>query len=294
MKHPTSCRGARRPARERGPAGLRDGGIAARSAFVTTEPGRLARNFEERLSVGTIPRASAPSLARRLASWIALAAATELATGCTPEIGDDCSTSVDCSPQGDRLCDTTQPGGYCTIFNCEPDTCPEEAVCVAFDAQLDPACGPVDDSEWARFVRSFCLKACEDDDDCRDGYECVAPGEKNAIIVDANPVEKRACMVKGTVPEPSVPAEVPEICQPDELDWQLTPYEPGGGAGGVATGAGGSGGAGGDGVGGAGGAGGAGGDDATGGTGGEGGAGGAGGANEGSAGGAGGLGGAGD
>src|SRR5206468_6843571 len=33
-----------------------------------------------------------------------------LLTGCTPKIGDDCQTSVDCSQQGDRLCDTAQPG----------------------------------------------------------------------------------------------------------------------------------------------------------------------------------------
>ena len=31
------------------------------------------------------------------------------AAACAPEIGDDCASSVDCSPQGDRLCDVTQP-----------------------------------------------------------------------------------------------------------------------------------------------------------------------------------------
>ena len=53
-------------------------------------------------------------------------AALALVTGCQPKIGDACNTSTDCSTQGDRLCDTTQPGGYCTIFNCEPNTCPED------------------------------------------------------------------------------------------------------------------------------------------------------------------------
>ena len=55
--------------------------------------------------------------------------------GCSPKIGDECATALDCSALGDRLCDTTQPGGYCTIFNCEPDTCPEEAACVAFGGE---------------------------------------------------------------------------------------------------------------------------------------------------------------
>src|SRR6188474_1083103 len=89
------------------------------------------------------------------------------ATGCAPEIGDECTTSIDCSQQGDRLCDTTQPGGYCTIFNCEPDTCPEDdGVCVAFDPELDPACRVTDDGRWARFERTFCMAECEDNDDC--------------------------------------------------------------------------------------------------------------------------------
>src|SRR5690242_18467125 len=49
-----------------------------------------------------------------------------VATGCKPKIGDECKTSTDCSVTGDRLCDITQPSGYCTIFNCEePGSCPD-------------------------------------------------------------------------------------------------------------------------------------------------------------------------
>src|SRR5690348_74537 len=47
----------------------------------------------------------------------ALAAAL-IAVGCLPKIGDHCTTSLDCSQTGQRLCDTTQPDGYCTVFNC--------------------------------------------------------------------------------------------------------------------------------------------------------------------------------
>src|SRR5829696_1409616 len=140
--------------------------------------------------------------------------------GCAPEIGDDCNTSLDCSQQGDRLCDTKQPGGYCTIFNCEPDSCPEdEAVCVAFDFVLDPMCHPGDlpanDTEWARFGRTFCMKACEEDDDCRDdeGYECAAPADM--LIVDLNPAAEKFCVVKGNPTPHGAPA-----CRDDDNDGQ--------------------------------------------------------------------------
>ncbi len=65
-------------------------------------------------------------------------AAAGLALGCTPKIGDDCTVSTNCSTTGDRLCDVTQPGGYCTTFNCEPGSCPEDSVCVNFGTTLSP------------------------------------------------------------------------------------------------------------------------------------------------------------
>ena len=54
------------------------------------------------------------------------------AVGCGDHIGDECSLSTECSPQGDRICIDSQNGGYCTIPGCDHDTCPEEAVCVRF------------------------------------------------------------------------------------------------------------------------------------------------------------------
>jgi hypothetical protein len=129
--------------------------------------------------------------------------------GCRPEIGDECETSVDCSPTGDRLCDITQPGGYCTIFNCEPDTCPDEAACIEYAAQPStlPECR--DPHATTRYQRSFCLKKCDDDSDCRDErYVCtrIAPGNPwGAINVDTSG-EVKVC----TVPfsgKPLVPGE---------------------------------------------------------------------------------------
>jgi hypothetical protein len=192
---------------------------------------------------------------RSYLSPFALAAVAALVTlaGCAPKIGRECTISLDCSQQGDRICDTTQPGGYCTLFNCEPDKCPEgDGVCVAFSSQLDPACASTDDASWGRFERTFCMADCESDDDCRTGYECAKPSTRDARIIDFAPVSDRVCVVK--IEPPPVSTEVPDVCLPPKVDFDLTPYTSGAG------GAGGMGGAGGAaGMGGAGGAGGAGG-----------------------------------
>ncbi len=108
--------------------------------------------------------------------------------GCTPKIGNSCTLSTDCSSLGDRLCDTTQPNGYCTVFNCEPDQCPN-AICVAFDPTLDPACGSADNGRAPRFEASFCLAPCSSNSDCRDQYECVD------LSVQANQVKRNAQVV---------------------------------------------------------------------------------------------------
>ncbi len=82
-------------------------------------------------------------------------------TGCGPEIGDECSESLDCAIDGTRICDSTQPDGYCLIPGCRADECPEEAICVRFG--LDEQ------------ARTFCMRHCETTGDCRSGYECFLP-----------------------------------------------------------------------------------------------------------------------
>lgn len=104
--------------------------------------------------------------------WV-LASAALVGSGCAPEIGDDCSTSIDCSANGDRICDTAQPGGYCTVRGCESGTCPSEAVCVEFRPNVD------------RLADRWCLFSCESNGDCRDGYRCLqADGELSRIVDD--------------------------------------------------------------------------------------------------------------
>lgn len=120
------------------------------------------------------------------------ALAIALASACGTEIGDECFTSRDCSPDGDRTCDVSAPGGYCTVVGCNYDSCPSEAICVSFlpveveGASCDPEaedggagdctadetctlggyCAPRDAES------RFCMRTCDDDGDCREGYEC--------------------------------------------------------------------------------------------------------------------------
>jgi hypothetical protein len=107
--------------------------------------------------------------------FVGLLSATAL--GCKVEIGDECTTAADCSQEEPRLCLTDvlegYPGGYCTIFNCEPSTCPSEAVCVGYRSSLSdtPECsGALSDS---RLQRTFCMRSCSGSGDCRSGYACI-------------------------------------------------------------------------------------------------------------------------
>ncbi len=115
-----------------------------------------------------------------------------VAAGCGKEIGDACIVSSDCSPTGERQCDSSSQGGYCTIQGCDFDTCPSEAVCVRFftgnfsnltcdpategvstdDCGLDELCSLVGNCVPRSSEVRFCMRKCNGDGDCRDGYEC--------------------------------------------------------------------------------------------------------------------------
>lgn len=108
------------------------------------------------------------------------------AVGCGPDIGDECETALDCSSQGSRLCDRTQPNGYCTIRGCEEGTCPEDSICVKFRPGQ------------SRLALTYCMYGCEEDDDCRndEGYRCARAsdigdaeilGDENARFCAARP-----------------------------------------------------------------------------------------------------------
>lgn len=112
-----------------------------------------------------------------------------LASGCGNQIGDSCVVDTDCSPDGDRLCVDKQ---YCSIFGCDYNTCPDEAVCVRFfaaastglpcapatedvttdDCTVDEICSLGGNCMVRAAETRYCMLACESGDDCRSGFEC--------------------------------------------------------------------------------------------------------------------------
>lgn len=140
---------------------------------------------------------------------------------CGHSVGDSCKANVDCSPLGDRFCDTAPPGGYCTIEGCDINTCPSEAVCVRFFTPLqnqpchpqggllgqadcldaddrcvcdnsvggrcvstDPATGePLGHCAPGSTERRWCQKKCSNRGDCRSGYRCFETGSGGAEAV---------------------------------------------------------------------------------------------------------------
>jgi hypothetical protein len=117
------------------------------------------------------------------------------AAGCTAEIGDSCGYDVDCSQNMNRNCDRNQPGGYCLILGCDPDTCPSEAVCVEFTTPCpvgtDPeACAQIEENR----DRTYCLRHCKSDKGCRSGYQCLAPAE-SAVAQPSLPLLEDATII---------------------------------------------------------------------------------------------------
>lgn len=118
--------------------------------------------------------------------FVVLAVVALAFAGCGKEIGDSCVVSSDCSPNGDRLCIDPQNDGYCTQAGCDYATCPEEAACIRFfsgsfenrdcqtnnDCSLDELCSLANKCVPRSSESRFCMRTCDSDGDCRDGYEC--------------------------------------------------------------------------------------------------------------------------
>ena len=117
-----------------------------------------------------------------------------LAAACRAEIGDACAYDIDCSPNMNRNCDSTQPGGYCLVIGCDPDECPNEAVCVEFTTPCPDGPGIDEDGgvEYEEMCnqiepnrgRTYCLRHCKTDKGCRSSYSCMLPVDLNAVVID--------------------------------------------------------------------------------------------------------------
>jgi hypothetical protein len=146
--------------------------------------------------------------------------------GCAPEIGDACETSTDCSQSGERQCDVSQPGGYCTsLFDCDKDSCPEEATCVLFGASPSEAPGCENHTGTSPSQRSFCMLRCTEHSDCRveEGYVCENPNVAGGVSIE-DPA-RRVCLVDPKTE--SLPSDRKgDVCQAED------PSDGAGGAGG--------------------------------------------------------------
>jgi hypothetical protein len=141
---------------------------------------------------------SAPRRAAHLLAWSSLFAALSL-VGCKRDIGDACKNSLDCSQESERLCDISQPGGYCTIEGCDERTCPEDSVCVRFFPRLGvtkPCSAGCDATELClqdgtcaprMSERRFCVHSCGDNSDCRGGYDCRQAGTQGTMHLAPDP-----------------------------------------------------------------------------------------------------------
>jgi hypothetical protein len=122
---------------------------------------------------------------------------------CGRSIGDSCSTNAECSANGDRTCDMSQPGGYCTIEGCDANSCPSDSICVRFfpeqfltkvcnpavitDCSADEVCLAVGLCAQRADERRVCEKSCGSDDDCRGGYQCRPGGTQGSMPLLSDP-----------------------------------------------------------------------------------------------------------
>jgi len=148
------------------------------------------------------------------------------ASGCSKKIGDGCSTNIDCAQDGTRICDLSQPGGYCTEDGCTNDSCPSESICVRFFDQkyATTSCSPELPCPTADQVcveqgaaasppnqfcvpaaseRRFCAEKCGSDGDCRGGYSCQAAGTYGSLALLKDPVEAQNAKFCSPTPKPS-------------------------------------------------------------------------------------------
>lgn len=155
--------------------------------------------------------AALASTFRALASAapVALIFGVVASLGCQPQIGDPCRRTYDCGLRVIRQCDVSNSPrdpknqGECILENCSYGVCPNEAVCVKVYSTelLSVSCEP-DLEDVPSFegidgrddclphevclpeglcadevrARTSCRRQCNNDNDCRDNYECVSTG----------------------------------------------------------------------------------------------------------------------
>jgi hypothetical protein len=161
-----------------------------------------------------VKRAKVKRFTTRIRLLVLLASAASAFSGCGKDVGDSCMTSADCDPNGTRVCDLSQPGGYCTVLGCDQSSCPSDSVCIRYfptqyltvpcqtDSDCCPMTSPADGgasmskctgdelclpvvglcSRRSNEARA-CAKTCNDNSDCRGGYDCRRTGTPGAGLL---------------------------------------------------------------------------------------------------------------
>jgi hypothetical protein len=155
-----------------------------------------------------------------------------LSAACASEIGDECVTSNECATSdGDRICMTELlegfPDGYCTTFNCDPGSCASEAICVGYRSSLANAAECQSPSERPRLQRTYCMRSCASDGDCRTGYACIDVGADDdpwgaeVLETGSRAAKTKICAVPYSEPEDE-PQRSAGVCE-----WEVAdPAEP--------------------------------------------------------------------
>lgn len=91
--------------------------------------------------------------------------------------------------------------------NCSPTSCPEgESICVAFGVVQSNVSGCANTSRPSPYLRTYCMKTCEEDSDCRVGYECHDFSKENpwgGVVIQEEAKDTRICIA----PQSGAPIE---------------------------------------------------------------------------------------
>ena len=105
-----------------------------------------------------------------------------------------------------------------------PGTCPEDSTCVLFSADRSTVAGCESPYGNSPYQRSFCMKTCESEGDCRGDYTCANLGASDnpwaAVVIDRGP--SRVCIVPySTLPIPDDRSS--EVCRGTDAEFEAPP-----------------------------------------------------------------------
>jgi len=206
--------------------------LDAESAVMSRNAKRVAIAGGANASHAAVNCLSAGPAPRAITACVLWATLVMLGVGCSKGIGDECDSALDCSVSASRLCDRSQPHGYCTLSGCRSGSCPDDAVCVTFWQNTDRS-----DLDRNRLSINYCMRKCEERSDCRDdeGYSCFSGSEfgqardsngeviasGNEATVQEDPNQRFCAVVTPTSLKPAPPGDtgtdagVIDIAAPD-------------------------------------------------------------------------------